>query len=288
MRRLFAVALIFFSGCRFTPTPASISGIGRPPYRIVLNYWGDKVNPIGGYADGRGWLADSECLGYMREGTKIDILKLGKGKVGTFTVERFLPPSEDPPDMGTVYLEGKANISEEYDPASHPMIGILDPLANPPKTTLISTNNETYRNITRDFLKGQGLGDRDMNEMFVSQVVKVDLEGDGTDEVFISVQASENYLTEFHKEEGGVLYSYLFMRKIVNGKVETFVLAGEQFERRPDYVTMVFSLSGFWDMDGDGVLEAITREAYYEGFGYGIYSFDGGKFIYRTGWGAGV
>lgn len=93
---------------------------------------------------------------------------------------------------------------------------------------------------------------------------------------------------DFHNEEGEVLYSYPFMRKLVKGKVEAFVSTGERFERPTDYVTTISNVSGFWDIDGDGVLEVMAHWAYYEGHGYGIYSFDGDKFIYRTGWGAGV
>lgn len=78
------------------------------------------------------------------------------------------------------------------------------------------------------------------------------------------------------------------MRKVMNGKVETFVLFGEQFSHENMYVTTVFGIAGLWDLDRDGVLEIITHDAYYEGFGFGIYSFEDGEFIYRTGWEMGV
>lgn len=247
-----------------------------------------EVNPIGGYAEGRGWLSDSECLEFIKKGTRIDIVKLGSGKIGTFTVDRLLTPSEEPPDEGTIYAEGTVKAKEEGDSGSDAIIGVFDPGTEPPKTEVIPPDNETYHKIAKDFLKGEGINKADLETMFISQVVKVDLEGDGTDEVFISVQSSENYLTDFWEEEGGRFYSYLFMRKVVNGKVRTFVLYGEQYARGDVGITLIFRLAGFWDLDGDGTLEIITDEAYYEGFGFGIYSFEDGEFVYRTGWGMGV
>jgi len=291
MRQLAITALALVSGCKLVDAPMSLFGLGRSDHRMVLAYWGgeSEVNPVGGYLEGQGWLSDSECLEFIGKGMKIDLVKLGVGKVGTFTVDRFLPPSEEPPDEGTVYARGAVKTREEGDSGSEPIIGVFDPGIEPPKTEVISPDNKTYQKAARDFLKGQGLKEKDLKGMFVSQVVKVDLEGDGTDEVFISVQSSENYLTDFWEEEGGKLYSYLFMRKVVNGKVQTFVLYGEQYPRGGDVgMTLVFKLAGFWDLDGDGALEVITDESYYEGFAFGIYSFEDGEFFYRTGWGAGV
>ncbi|MGB9589486.1 MAG: hypothetical protein ACP5QG_03270 [candidate division WOR-3 bacterium] len=102
------------------------------------------------------------------------------------------------------------DIKDDENSSSDQIIGVFDP-----GTNLLPPDNETYRKITRDFLRGQGLNDEDTRDMFISQVVKVDLEG-------------------------------------------------------------------------DGVLEVMTRGDYCEGFGFGIYSFENGEFIYRRGWGAGV
>lgn len=289
MKRLVVALSVFFPGHGFVDAPSGFFGHGKTDCRMILAYWGDEVNPIGGYRDGRGWISDSECLRCIDRGTRIDIVKLGVGKVGAFVVERLLPPSDEPHDAGTVYAKGKSRARAIGSSFSEPIIGVLDPRGRPPKTEIIPSEDRTYRKVVEDFLKGEGIKKVDLAEMFISQIVRVDLEGDGVDEVFISVQSSEDYLTDFWEEEGSRLYSYLFMRKAVNGKERIFVLYGEQYPRGGDAgITLVFKVAGFWDLDRDGVLEVITNEAYYEGFGLGIYSFDGGSFIYRVGWGEGV
>lgn len=289
MKQLFIALSLFFPQHRLADAPRGFFGMGLSDFRMVLGYWGDSVNPIGAYKEGRGWLVDSECTRYMRPGMRIDLVKLGLGKIGTFRVERILSPSDEPPAAGTVYAKGRAYGADSGDPFSEPIIGIFDPGGKPPKAEIISPDDDTCRKIARDFLKGRGIKGKDLRDMFVSQIVKVDLEGDGVDEVFISVQSSENYLSDFWSKESGALYSYLLMRKLVNGKPQIFVLYGEQFRESGDAdFTMLFKVAGFWDLDRDGVLEIVVSGEYYEGFGLGIYSFDGERFVFRAGWGEGA
>lgn len=170
MRYLAIAALAICSACRLVDAPASLFGLVRSDHRIVLAYWGGttEVNPIGGYAEGRGWLLDSQCIEFIKKGARIDIVKLGVGKVGTFTVDQLLPPSEDPPDEGTVYAAGTVKARQEGDSGSEPIIGVFDPGIKPPKATIILPDNETYRKIAKDFLKGKGLKEKDLKGMFVS------------------------------------------------------------------------------------------------------------------------
>ncbi len=161
------------------------------------------------------------------------------------------------------------------------------------KARPISTNNKTYKKIARDFLKSRGYSDN--TPMFIKQIVKIDLENDGTDEVFITVQSSENYETQWIDTEAqGPFYCYTFMRKIgKNGQVKTTVLAEDhhtsQEMEEGSAITYESRVIGFVDLNNDGISEMIMIEEYYEGWEVGLWQLKkNGEFEVISGVGAGV
>jgi hypothetical protein len=106
----------------------------------------------------------------------------------------------------------------------------------------------------------------------------VDLDGDGEDEVLIN---ATNYFTE----DGDVpldtaapgSYSVVLLRRVVAGKVQTELVAGDLYVKDESSPSNLFEIPGVFDLNGDGKLEVIVHSHYYEGAATTIYDCSGGK-----------
>jgi hypothetical protein len=172
--------------------------------------------------------------------------KGGKPKAEDLPCEETLWVSLSPkPDEGVIALNAPWN-------------------ALPQKPRIADTTQQVYIDAVRDFLNTKGIKEPKVN---IDNIVRVDLDGDGEDEVLIS---ATNY---FRKDEsvpmrspaGG--YSIVLLRRVVAGKVETQLTVGEFYPKAypkaapeegrfdaPNAYKVIATL----DLDGDGKME-ITR-----------------------------
>jgi hypothetical protein len=110
----------------------------------------------------------------------------------------------------------------------------------------------------------------------IRQLVRVDLDGDGSEEVFVVAGNADASIPVFVKDT----YSLVLFRRIVDGKVVTSVLREHYYDEdiegeadSPNAYTFVFAV----DINGDGVLEILLKGRYYEGFWYEIHEFKNGE-----------
>lgn len=97
----------------------------------------------------------------------------------------------------------------------------------------------------------------------VTGAVRVDLDGDGTEEVIVSAFRSTGN-GSFTVGAGD--YSLVFVRKLVRGVVRTILLEQEYHPRATaETTTNEYTIAGAWDLDGDGGSEIVVRGSYYEG-----------------------
>lgn len=97
----------------------------------------------------------------------------------------------------------------------------------------------------------------------VTGAVRVDLDGDGTDEVIVSAYR-ETGNGSFSVGAGD--YAVVFVRKLVGGTVRTIMLEQEYHPRaRGETTPNEYKIAGAWDLDGDGAYEIVVRGSYYEG-----------------------
>src|SRR6266480_3303792 len=100
--------------------------------------------------------------------------------------------------------------------------------ALPRKPQVIDPTQKTYIEAVRDFLKTKGIG---QPEVKIDNILRVDLDGDGEEEVLIS---ATNY---FRKDESvpmrspAASYSMVLLRRVVAGKVETQLIEGEFYPK---------------------------------------------------------
>jgi hypothetical protein len=108
-------------------------------------------------------------------------------------------------------------------------------------------------------------------ETTVKQTIKVDLEGDGIDEELIYADNKiEGTFEEVKKGDNALL----IFRKYVDGKAIDQMLDYNIITEEPEYPSpyrLLYNVMNIVDLDGDGVMEAIVNNQYYEGFGWSIY-----------------
>lgn len=109
----------------------------------------------------------------------------------------------------------------------------------------------------------------------IRQHLRVDLDGDGQEEVIITA-------THYAKAEGegsapmelaaGDYSLVLLLRPKEGRQTSTQILAGETYPKvREDVTPYVHDVGGVMDLDGDGSLEILLHSQYYEGGGTSVW-----------------
>lgn len=130
------------------------------------------------------------------------------------------------------------------------------------------TDHPEYLGLAEDMIAAEGVEDP-VTE--VKQVISVDLDGDGTDEVLIAADnTNDGQFEGVGKGDNAVL----LFRKIVDGQpvdqlVDSYILTEDL-----DYASvyrLLYEVMTCADLDGDGTLEVVVKSWYYEGVTYSVY-----------------
>jgi hypothetical protein len=138
--------------------------------------------------------------------------------------------------------------------------------AVPRAARALNRNDKTYLNIVSGILRSKGLT---RSAAKIEQAVKVDLDGDGTDEVVLTASSYGGKIAPSAKTGD---YSFVLVRKIVGGKAKNIMVAEEYIKKSVDFgAPSRFEISAIADLNGDGKMEIIQYGEYYEGAGAGAY-----------------
>lgn len=136
----------------------------------------------------------------------------------------------------------------------------------------ISLNNPTYKNAMSAFLKTKGLTNP---KVTLTQAYRIDLEGDGVDEVLL---VSTNYKGGLDSSPDAGDHSTIVMRKKVGAKVVNFMLEGEFVKKNVEFgAPSEHKIAAIADLNGDGKMEIVTTGMYYEGEFAGAVEMKNGK-----------
>ncbi len=138
----------------------------------------------------------------------------------------------------------------------------------------INLNDKTYLKVVSDILRLKGVPGAKVK---IEQAVKVDLDGDGVDEVVLT---ASNYGGNIQPRAAVNDYSFVVVRKIVAGKVRNIFIAEEYIKKKIEFgAPSRFEVSAIADLNGDGKMEIVLFGEYYEGNGASVYEINGGKAV---------
>ena len=152
--------------------------------------------------------------------------------------------------------------------------------ALPRKPQVIDSTQKIYVDAVREFLETKEIK---QPEVKIDNILRVDLDGDGEEEVLIS---ATNYFDEPDRipmRSPASSYSMVLLRRVVGGKVETQLIVGEfhpkaypkaKEEEGSFDAPNAYKVVGTFDLDGDGKLEVVVDSHYYEGGETTIYRCD--------------
>ena len=138
------------------------------------------------------------------------------------------------------------------------------------ETTELSDEAKFYQEAVFNWLAAQGVTAPQSGTL---QVLRVDLENDGTDEIFISA----THLDESQHLTRAGDYSIVLMRKVIGNEVVTELVVGDVYASRNDELTYprTYTIANFIDLDQDGILEVAVAYQKWEGFGASIHQVAG-------------
>jgi hypothetical protein len=123
----------------------------------------------------------------------------------------------------------------------------------------------TYAGFAAELLSARGM---DVLEPTIKQLFRADLEGDGVNEVLV---VAEDVTQGLLLEPGD--YSIAFMRKVVDGEVQTVILEETLVFDEQDRFAGAHSFGGAADLNDDGKMELIVGSAFFEGINVAIWEY---------------
>ena len=240
--------------------PARPLTVFRPEQRLQVILAGPSV--LGWWDSDMGEWIDADPLSPaipLAPGTELQVTSLDGPRPAVISG----PPVRDcgPAQSWTVSLEPVVDWGAETL-----AVNATWPLTPRPLTVLSPTIPD-YQQVIVDYLARRGIVDVPVQ---VDQVIRVDLDGDGVDEVLVSAHHPE--ATNLIGAQAG-FFSVVLLRRVDGGAVDTVGLF-EDLHLVADTVSssmLIGDVSGVGDLNGDGIMEIATKWRYFEGAGVDIF-----------------
>ena len=187
------------------------------------------------------------------------------------------PKSEGAPCEDTLFLK----MTPRSKAGEFAVSGGWNAVSRAPR--VMSNTQPAYINAVAALIKRNGIA---RPKVKIEQVWRVDLEGDGQDEVLIS--ATNHAGANGDYTQGGSIsprslageYSLAILRKVVGGQAKTIVLGASYYPKTKTFnAPNIVKLGAVLDANGDGKMEVILRGAYYEGNWTSVHEIRGDKAV---------
>ena len=138
----------------------------------------------------------------------------------------------------------------------------------------LAPDHEIYRQAVLDWLTAEGVMAPQLGSL---RVFRVDIEGDGVDEIFISA----THLDESQHTTKSGDYSIILMRKVTGNDTITQTIVGDIYRSQGLEITYprTYTPAKFIDLNRDGRLEVVVDIQRWEGMGALVYQIDGQSVI---------
>ena len=200
------------------------------------------------------WIEPTDATDSVRPGQKLLVYGV-TGSAGNVSIVKLDIQNEPCPDRPIVKLDPRRIKQGEvaFSPNWNPL---------PRKPKAADPNHRGHGEVVREFLLERGFKDPVVH---ISQIVRVDLEGDGHDEFVISATHYKNG-DKIPEKSSPNTYSFVIIERIVDGKTKAELVDGEFYpEAKPDSAPNKFEIAALLDLNGDGKIDIVLRSAYYEG-----------------------
>ena len=231
---------------------------------------------LGAAGNGK-WLDSAHAAALLKAGDPLRVYALDR-ELGRATASKPKDMGEPCPDTQTV------DVSPKAEDAIIALTATWNALPRKPRRADVTQS--VYVEAVRDFLKEQRLPDAKVK---ITQILRIDLDGDGEEEVLIS---ATNYLAtdgRIPSSAPGGSYSFVLLRRLVAGKLKTQLVVGEFYPKEKEFnAPNRYRVLSVLDLDGDGKMEVIVDSSYYEGGATTIYRCTPSKIeeLLSTGCGA--
>ena len=222
---------------------------------------------MGGVQNHR-WLSAEQMGPLLEQSTEFVLIGPDGVEEGGVTLGQKEPPSED-------ICQDLVGVKFELEPHEGVAVGSAAQWKLVPRPVqAVAADSPVYKKVVADFLRSKGLLRPVVN---IIRAYRVDLDGDGKDEVLIEANYFRNGLAP-NASAGD--YSTLIMRKIVGKTVRTIEIDGEYIKKKIEFgAPSQYKLAAIADLNGDGKMEIVTYSAYYEGNSSATYELVGNKAV---------
>ncbi|MEK7724671.1 MAG: hypothetical protein AAB336_10010 [Acidobacteriota bacterium] len=246
---------------------------------VVPIVYGETL--LGGAHNGK-WVTAEQTERQFKDKTEFKLIGFTEIELGVFVGTKAERGVCENARITFAKLDGEAEDNDEQNL----MLGTFadwDPLPRIPKK--IALSNKANHKIVADFLKTNGISITKIN---ITQAFRIDLESDGKDEIIITgiylkkAKKGEEIAADGQQSAGD--YSFILLRKTVKGKPQNILIEGDFYTskllRSGEYpMPSVREIAAIADLNGDGKMEFVLREIYYEGNRTAVFEIKNGKLV---------
>jgi hypothetical protein len=246
---------------------------------------GEFVTLTGAYVPGKGWRGPEVAHHFAGKGAKF--ARFGPSGAPKEPVTTAAAPEFGPASDWSMPLVKKAGALASDEPSAERRLplfalshGPADP--QPRRARAESVAAPVYRRAVADLLRDKGR--LSVAAPRLTQNLRVDLDGDGTDEVLL-VANSPLPVDGDSLPKGG--YTAVVLRHVGPGGRVWTVALGLSTPLIEDKYNLSRGVLACVDIDGDGRLEVVTYATQYESEVVEVWAFDGkaARRVLETGWG---
>lgn len=147
------------------------------------------------------------------------------------------------------------------------------------------TTQSVYKTAVAEHLHRHGI-EIEAAAVSLDQVLRVDLDGEGTTEALIVSHRMRGSATSARADD----YGLVLLRTLVDGEVRQRALEEDYFREAclGDCAPSTYRVAAVFDANGDGTMEVVTSTSYFEGRGKRVYAVDSGEPERVLSWRCGV